>query len=71
MITIPSTEVLLVVVAILLALMLCQWFIGGMSRRDPPGQRPEMERRISARVSFHQSSLGVSRRTALANIQER
>ena len=56
MITLPSTEVLLVVAAILLVLMSCQWFIGGMSRRDLPGQRPEMERRSSARVSFHRAA---------------
>ena len=55
MITIPSTEVLLVVAAILLA-MLCQWFIGSMSRRDLPGQRQEMERRSSVRVSFHRAA---------------
>jgi hypothetical protein len=55
MITLPSTEVLLVFAAILPALMFCQWFIGGMSRRHP-SHMPETEHRSSARVQFHKAA---------------
>ena len=38
---IPSTAVSFAAAAILLVLMLCQWFIGGISRRELRGQTPE------------------------------
>jgi hypothetical protein len=56
MITLPSTGVLLVIAAVLLVLMLCQWFIGGITRRDLRGRTPESRRESSARVSFHRAA---------------
>ena len=56
MITIPSTEVLFIAAAILLVLMLGQWFLGGMLRRDLRGQKPEKGRPSRAPVSFHRAA---------------
>ena len=55
MITLPSTEVLLVVAAILSGLMFCQWFISGMSRRHR-GHMPVTEHRTSAPIQFHKTA---------------
>ncbi len=71
MITGPSAEVLLVVAAILLALMFCQWLIGSMSRRYLDSQRPQRERQSSTPGSFHRAAIGVSRRAFLSHVQER